>query len=239
MTNDIAEPTIQDKLSELEKLRAHEARLRRKVAIKTRLLALTGLFLMSMGLATLLIPNAPLLLNSLIPGVTQKISQKLGTTAELPEDGFANLLYEPPMYLPEFDPNLPKENRLEIESIGLTTVIGESKDPEESFRTGVWRVPDFGNPEERDYPMIVAAHRFGYLAWSNLYRRQNSFYNLPKLKVGDQVEVIWNQRRYVYEIFEGYTDSKIRDYQADLILYTCEVLNSDNRIVRKGRLLEV
>ena len=85
----------------------------------------------------------------------------------------------------------------------------------------------------------MAAHRFGYLKWSDSYRRQNSFYNLPKLKKGDVVRIIWKQRKYVYEIYGLEEGEEILDYSADLILYTCKFLDSSVRIFRYGRLLEV
>jgi len=133
---------------------------------------------------------------------------------------------------------LPTENSLEIPKIKVSTVIQEGNDWEKALEAGVWRVPEFGEPVERKLPIIMAAHRYGYLKWSNTYRRENSFYNLPKVENGDQIEIIWNQRKYVFEVYEGYTDTKIRDYSADLILYTCELLNSDRRIVRLARLIE-
>jgi len=91
----------------------------------------------------------------------------------------------------------------------------------------------------RTKPTILAAHRFGYLAWSIPYRLKNSFYNLPKLKVGDLVEIDWGQRRYVYEVYAEGKGEEITDYTADLILYTCEAMNSSVRIFRYARLLRI
>jgi sortase (surface protein transpeptidase) len=147
---------------------------------------------------------------------------------------------EPEPYQPPFDAALPLENRLEIPSIGVTTKIVEEplERYEEAFRVGVWRVPDFGDAYNREKPMILAAHRFGYLAWSNQYRRENSFFNLPKLEIGETVEVIWGQRRYLYEIYAGEEAPEITNYGADLILYTCKFLESDVRIFKYGRLIE-
>ena len=69
-------------------------------------------------------------------------------------------------------------------------------------------MPDFGTPLDRTKPVILAAHRFGYLAWTNLYRRKNSFYNLPKLKEGDLVEITYKQRKYTYEIYAESREKK-------------------------------
>ena len=145
------------------------------------------------------------------------------------------------IYQPPFDPTLPQENRIAIPSIGVMTQIGENTQDqvEETLKNGVWRVPDFGTAPERQKPMILVAHRFGYLKWSNKFRRENSFYNLPKLKNGDRVEISWNQRLYIYEIFESSEGSSIESYNADLILYTCKFLDSDQRIFKYAKLLEL
>ncbi|KKS80793.1 MAG: hypothetical protein UV56_C0008G0001, partial [Candidatus Woesebacteria bacterium GW2011_GWC1_43_10b] len=65
------------------------------------------------------------------------------------------------------------------------------------------------------------------------------FYSLPKLKTGDTVEIIWRQRKYLYEVYKEEEGEEITDYSADLILYTCESLSSPVRIFRYARLLEI
>ncbi len=144
-------------------------------------------------------------------------------------------------YQPRFDASLPLENGIRIPSIGVDTGIQESTAEyyEEALKKGVWRVSDFGTPYTRNKPTIMAAHRFGYLAWTNVFRRENSFFNLPKLKEGDIVEIIWRQRKYIYEIYATEEGEEISDYSADLILYTCEVLSSPVRIYKYARLLEI
>jgi len=144
-------------------------------------------------------------------------------------------------YQPRFDPSLTREARIAIPAIGVDSTIQEStyENYENALEKGIWRVPDFGTPYERSSPTILAAHRFGYLAWTNIYRRKNSFFNLPKLKEGDTVEIVWRQRRYVYEIYKTGKGEEIEDYSADLILYTCENLDSPVRIFKYARLLEI
>lgn len=80
---------------------------------------------------------------------------------------------------PAFNPILPIESRLAIPAIGVETTIGEGMidNLETVLRNGPWRIFNFGTPAERKYPTIITAHRYGYLAWSNLHRRLNSFYN--------------------------------------------------------------
>lgn len=144
-------------------------------------------------------------------------------------------------FVPQFDPRLPHENRLIIPTIGVTTEIQEATydNYESALKQGVWRVSNFGDPASNSMPTILAAHRYGYLAWSNLFRRQNSFFNLPKLAVGDTVQIYWMQRKYTYEVYAGAEGDNITDYSADLILYTCVDLTGSKRIFRYARLLEI
>ncbi len=133
--------------------------------------------------------------------------------------------------LPPLDISLPEENKIMIPKIGVDSEIQDGEDYDTLLEKGVWRVNDFGTPED-DWLMIVAAHRFGYAIWSNDERHVKSFYNLPSTRVGDKVEIIWNQRKYVYEIYKIEESPTITDYSADLILYTCKLYNSPVRIFR-------
>ncbi len=137
--------------------------------------------------------------------------------------------------LPPFDPSLPADNGVIIDKIGVRGQIHEGDNWAEILKAGIWRVPDFGTPENPDQPTILAAHRWGYVTWTNSFRTLNSFYNLPKLAVGDQIQVVWNQRKYVYEVYASQTGDKITDYSADLILYTCELWNSPTRIFKYAK----
>jgi len=144
-------------------------------------------------------------------------------------------------YQPKLDASLSRGTFVKISSIGVESGVNEGtyENIEKTLKKGVWRIPDFGTPFNREAPTILAAHRFGYLAWTNKFRRENSFFNLPKLKNGDTVEIIWRQRKYVYEIYDFSKGEEIEDYSADLILYTCENLNSSVRIFKYARLLEI
>jgi sortase (surface protein transpeptidase) len=146
-----------------------------------------------------------------------------------------------PINDPPFDARLPKINSLLVPSIGINTSVQEAvlDNYEEALRKGVWRVSDFGAPNDNGEPIILAAHRFGYLAWTNSYRHKNSFYNLPKVEVGDLIEIDWSQRKYLYEVYAVSKGTQILDYSADLILYTCETLTGDNKIFVYARLIVV
>lgn len=139
------------------------------------------------------------------------------------------------------DVSLPEGHYLTIPAIGVDTVIweGSSDDYERALKRGVWRVPDFSSPVEKlsGRPIILAAHRFGYLDWTQEYRQQNSFYDLPKLKSGDKFEIVWDQHRYRYEVVGVAEGTEIRDYSSDLILYTCKFLVSPIRIFVYAKLI--
>lgn len=143
-------------------------------------------------------------------------------------------------WLPLVDTQLAQGHELLIPSLGVKTIIGEAAldQYEQVLQRGPWRVPDFGTPDNRTLPMIVTAHRYGYLSWSNSFRRLHSFFNLPKLKPGDRVFVAWDQRLYTYEVYGGDEGTMISDYSADLILYTCQYLESDRRIFKYARLIK-
>lgn len=166
------------------------------------------------------------------------IAQTAKESSDVPLSAPVNKLND---YQPMFDPMLPAQNWLKIPSIGVDTSLQEAsyENFEDALKKGVWRAPDEGTPPDRGRPTILAAHRFGYLVWSNIFRRQSSFYNLPKLGVGDVIEIDWNQRKYLYEVFAESKGEKIAGTNADLILYTCESLNGPIRIFKYARLIEI
>ena len=203
-----------------------------------RFLAKLTKILAIVGIIFLLISFLPSVWYQFVSGGATKISRFLAgpvapkqTALTTPQDD----------YQPAFNPNLPTQNRVKIPSAKIETPILEAvpENFEEALKKGVWRVPDFGTPANREKPTILAAHRYGYLAWSIAYRLKNSFYSLPKLKAGDTVEIIWRQRKYVYAVYKESKGEEIDDYTADLILYTCEALNSPIRIFKYARLLEI
>lgn len=180
-------------------------------------------------------PSWPHLYYRLSPKASQALASTLASTVSVtPKPTPTPELSTPPKptptpELPEVDPKLPEENGLLIDSIGVRGEIHEGDNWEELLKEGIWRVPNFGNPEESNQPIILAAHRWGYLDWSSSFRKLNSFYNLPKLKKGDSIKIIWNQREYEYKVYATETGTSITEYKANLILYTCQLWNSPVR----------
>lgn len=143
-------------------------------------------------------------------------------------------------YQPPYNENLPEGSWLVIPKIGVRTELKKTETPEEALTQGVWQVPDFGVPGDTTQPMILAAHRFGYKKWWNGtdYWKYHSFYLLPDTEPGDRIEVIYDHRKWVYEIYAGELNQEITDYNADLILYTCKYLVGDDRHIRYARLID-
>lgn len=135
--------------------------------------------------------------------------------------------------LPPRDESLSEGQSVTIPNIGVDGEIYEAPldNYESALRKGIWRVPNFATPETtNERPMILVAHRFGYLEWSNAYRRENSFFNINKLEEGAIVEVVWDKRLYKYEIELIEEGEDISSYDYDLIVYTCKFLVSPIRI---------
>ncbi len=185
--------------------------------------------------ATLLafLPSWPHLFYRLFPSTSSTLASTIGSTVT-PVIARNVVTWQPPITeikstLPDIDPSLPKENGLIIDKIGVKGQIHEGTDWEQILKTGIWRVPNFGTPEENNLPIILASHRWGYLDWSAAFRKLNSFYSLPNLVVGDTIKVIWNQRPYEYKVYSVSTGTNITEYNANLILYTCQLWNSPLR----------
>ncbi|NMC08743.1 sortase [Candidatus Microgenomates bacterium] len=204
----------------------------RKKAIKTlsTIYLVFGLFLFFIAFATLAISFYPQIWYSIDKEASnselttlKKDIKNIDTSEVEDKDSFA---------IPAFDESLPKENKILISIIGVNSDIVENDNADEGLKKGIWIVPNFGTPELNNLPIIIAAHRFGYIEWTKEFRETSSFYNLPKLKSGDRVQIIWNQRSYEYEVYKSEDNTQITDYNADLILYTCRMYNSPVRVFK-------
>lgn len=185
--------------------------------------------LTSLALVVLVIAFLPALFVPETPAYVSKAQEVIMSDNQL-----KNLSWQPSV-----DPGLSLEPKVVISSIGVDTTIqeGSYENLELALRKGVWRANDFGTPFDRSQPTILAAHRFGYLLWSNSFRRENSFFSLPKLKMGEMVEITWKQRKYMYVVYAESEGTQITDYNADLILYTCTDLTTDNRVFKYAKLI--
>lgn len=180
------------------------------------------------------------------PGITAKLSKSLDETRS---QSVVAAQEKTPTQVPNEvvptitkDLTLPVGQYLTIPTLGIDTTIWEASPSayEEALRKGVWRVPDFATPEtpKEGRPIILAAHRFGYVAWTQDYREKHSFYNLPDIKVGESIVLTWNQHRYTYRVKAIEEGKEITDYSSDLILYTCKFLVSPIRVFVYAELVQ-
>ena len=209
-----------------------------------RPLLILGSSLWLLALIFAFLPSWPHIYYRLSPNTSESLAQVIGQDFSPAKDGSEPVperseeqLFETssdpqPAQLPPTNPSLPAEPGLIIENIGVRGEIHQGDAWQEILKQGIWQVPNFGTPEENQKPIILAAHRWGYLNWTSQFRHLNSFYNLPKLKIGDQVKINYNQRQYIYEIKAEELGEKISDYSFDLILYTCQLWDSPIRIFK-------
>lgn len=202
-----------------------------------------GIFLWSLAAVFALLPSWPYIYYRLNTSASQSLASTLASTTvvdspqgvptpslRVSPTGEPKLSPPTGVTLPLLDLSLPTQNGLIIDAIGVKGEIQEGEDWQTLLKKGIWRVPEFGTPlTTNSTPIILAAHRWGYLEWSSSFRKLNSFYNLPKLKIGDKIELIWDQRKYEYIVSNTDSGTKITDYSYDLILYTCQLWNSPIR----------
>jgi len=201
-------------------------------------LSVSALCLVTLGLVAVGVPVVPWVWYQVKPSVTRTMARMLQQPVVQPKQQTLVRVYDD--WQPASDSALLKKNMVVISGIKVSTEVVEApaEEYEKALQQGVWRVPSFGTPDNRKLPTILVAHRFGYVNWSNTYRRVHSFFNLPKMVIGDKIAVDWNQRRYMYEVYAGDEGTQISDYSADLILYTCQYLESDQRIFKYARLIK-
>lgn len=189
-----------------------------------------GIFFWLLALILAFTPSWPHLYYRLLPQTSDTLASNLSQNPTIPPSD------TPPSFpLPAFDPSLPLENGLIIDSIGVQGKINQGENWQNLLKQGIWHVPSFGTPEQNQFPTILAAHRWGYLSWTNTFRHLNSFYNLPKLKTNDEIIINWDQRQYRYQVYAEELSEQITDYSADLILYTCQLWNSPLRIIKYAK----
>ena len=208
-----------------------------------------GVFFCVCAVILLAYPQLPLILN-LLSINSPEIEKESITQPIYAEEEPEEIREEEPLeeddliVLPPQKPELPEVNRLYIQKIGVNADIQTDEDPNIALDNGPWIVPDYANPENRYLgesfrPILIASHRFGYSSWSEQKRNSISFLRLNQTGIGDNITIIWNQREYVYTIFDMDEETFVRETDADLILYTCMYYNSPTRIFRYAYLTTI
>ena len=201
-----------------------------------------GVFFCISAVVLLAYPQLPLILNLLSLNSPETEKETITQSIYADEKVEEIVVEEPPeeedlLVLPDAKPELPVENRIYIPKIGVNAEIYTDENPNVALDKGPWIIPDYANPESRYLqesfrPILIASHRFGYSSWSTEKRNSISFFNLPNTQIGDNIIIVWNQREYVYTIFDMDESTFVKETDADLILYTCMYYNSPNRLFR-------
>ena len=111
------------------------------------------------------------------------------------------------------------------------TLEGPESDWFSLLKQGIWRWPGSSTPDKGGNTVFLA-HRFSYTG------PHGAFYFLDKLKPGDEIGVMWNNKTYTYKVASSHevpsTDTAIEDNTpgAQITLFTCTPLwHPVNRLV--------
>lgn len=134
-----------------------------------------------------------------------------------------------------------KNNILYIPSIDLAAEVQELEKLED-LHFGAWRRPNASNPELGGNTVIVA-HRYTDKGG----RMENTFYHLPKVKIGEDIYMYFNNKKYIYKVYDikvvEETDISVEKATTTaniLTLYTCTPLwRSTHRHVVYSNLISV
>jgi LPXTG-site transpeptidase (sortase) family protein len=99
------------------------------------------------------------------------------------------------------------------------------------LKAGIWRWPASSTPDKGGNTVFLA-HRFSYTG------PHGAFYYLDKLKTGDEIGVVWDNKTYTYKVVSSRevppTETSIENNTTDarLTLFTCTPLwHPVNRLV--------
>lgn len=117
------------------------------------------------------------------------------------------------------------ENRLYIKKIDVN--VAYASGDESVLEQGAWwRQPQNGNPKDGGN-FVLSAHRFIMGLTPQQTLRKSPFYNIDKLKTGDELVVDYDGKRYIYEISKIFSvtpdaiEIENRTDEPQLTLYSC------------------
>ena len=153
------------------------------------------------GLYTLAVALTPAIIAPTINPTSNKTVKQLQSKAAITENR---------LYIPKIDVNLPY-------ATGSETVMEKG---------AWWRQPDNGNPADGGN-FVLSAHRFIMGLTPQQTLRKSPFYNIDKLKTGDELVVDYDGKRYTYEISKIFSvtpdaiEIENRTNEPQLTLYSC------------------
>ncbi len=158
--------------------------------------------LLATGVYLLLLAFSPALNSYLTNPDNNQTTKLLASKESIPD--------EPRLYIPSIDINVPY-------STGDALVMEHG---------AWWRNPDNGNPKDGGN-FVLSAHRFIMGLTPEQTLRKSPFYNIDKLKIGDEIIVDYQGERYAYaidKIFAVKPDAIEIERKTDepqLTLYSC------------------
>ena len=153
------------------------------------------------GLYTLAVALTPAIIAPTINPTSNKTVKQLQSKAAITENR---------LYIPKIDVNLPY-------ATGSETVMEKG---------AWWRRPDNGNPADGGN-FVLSAHRFIMGLTPQQTLRKSPFYNIDRLKTGDELVVDYDGKRYTYEISKIFSvtpdaiEIENRTNEPQLTLYSC------------------
>jgi sortase A len=131
-------------------------------------------------------------------------------------------------------PAAPTENTLIIPNLGLSEAIHEGASVH-TLHFGVWHLPGTSSPDKGSNT-VLAGHRYTYSG-------SGVFYHLDKVKVGDDLTLYWQQKRYDYSVVKvavvppSEMSVQAPTNDARLTIYTCTPMwTFKNRLVVEAKL---
>jgi sortase A len=116
------------------------------------------------------------------------------------------------------------------------TLEGPESNWSNLLKAGIWRWPASSTPDKGGNTVFLA-HRFSYTG------PHGAFYYLNKLKPGDEIGIVWNQKTYTYivtsstEVSPTNTAIENNTKDAQITLFTCTPLwHPVNRLVVVAKL---
>ena len=153
------------------------------------------------GLYILAVALTPAIIAPTINPTSNKTIKQLQSKAAITENR---------LYIPKIDVNLPY-------ATGSETVMEQG---------AWWRQPQNGNPKDGGN-FVLSAHRFIMGLTPQQTLRKSPFYNIDKLKTGDELVVDYDGKRYTYEISKIFSvtpdaiEIENRTNEPQLTLYSC------------------
>lgn len=144
---------------------------------------------------------------------------------------------------PEYDLDLKAGKWLKIPSASVEAQImtndeiENKKEVNKILDKGVYAYPDYAEMGWLGKTVILAGHHFNMAVGEKEGRR--TFQNLNKVKVGDEVFLTDDYKKWKYEIYKIEKTNAITEKTADLIMYTCVFWwDSDLRLFVYGKIVE-